>query len=155
MGESKQGVAIAEGLFTWPAADPCLIGSKCRQCGEVKFPQQSSCSKCCSEEVEQLPLARRGTLWTWTIQAFPPKSPPYAGVNTADEFVPFGVGYVELPGQVCVESRLTVNDPAVLRIGMAMELVIEPFCIDKQGNEVVSFAFRPLEDRAASVEKSK
>ena len=41
-------------------------------------------------------LARRGTLWAWTTQSFPPP-PPYAG-PTGKDFVPFGVGYVELPG---------------------------------------------------------
>ena len=69
---------------------------------------------------EQL-LARRGRLWAWTTQAFPPPSPPYAGPAGKD-FVPFGVGYVELPGEVKVETRLTEADPDVLRTGMEMEL---------------------------------
>ena len=38
-------------------------------------------------------------------------------------FVPFGVGYVELPGEVKVETRLTESDPAALTHGMEMELV--------------------------------
>ena len=55
-------------------------------------------------------LARRGRLWAWTTQDFPPPSPPYAG-PTGKDFVPFGVGYVELPGEVKVETRLTEADP--------------------------------------------
>jgi uncharacterized OB-fold protein len=47
-------------------------------------------------------LARRGTLWTWTIQCFRPKSPPYAG--DAESFEPYGVGYVELPAR-CASRR--------------------------------------------------
>jgi hypothetical protein len=42
-----------------------------------------------------------------------------------------------------VEARLTENDPDVLTNGMAMELVIVPFRTDDDGNEVVTFAFRP------------
>ena len=61
-------------------------------------------------------LARRGRLWAWTTQDFPPPSPPYAG-PTGDDFVPFGVGYVELPGEVKVETRLTEADPDVLAHG--------------------------------------
>ena len=57
-------------------------------------------------------LARRGRLWAWTTQGFPPPSPPYAGPAGKD-FVPFGVGYVEL-GDVKVEARLTESDPEVL-----------------------------------------
>jgi uncharacterized OB-fold protein len=92
--------------------------------------------------MEETLLARRGTLWAWTTQAFPPPS-PYAG-PTGTDFVPFGVGYVELPGEVKVEARLTECDPAVLRNGMAMELVVVPFRTDDDGNEVVTFAFRPV-----------
>jgi uncharacterized OB-fold protein len=58
--------------------------------------------------------------------------------------VPFGVGYVELPGQVRVETRLTECDPGVLTPGMEMELVVVPFRTDEDGNEVVTFAFRPV-----------
>jgi uncharacterized OB-fold protein len=85
-------------------------------------------------------LPPRGRLWAWTTQEFPPPSPPYAGA-TGDAFVPYGVGYVQLGEDVKVESRLTQTDG--LRIGMEMELVLVPFRSDAEGNEVVSFAFRP------------
>jgi uncharacterized OB-fold protein len=86
-------------------------------------------------------LPRRGRLWAWTTQEFPPPSPPYVG-PTGAAFVPFGVGYVELAGDVKVETRLTQTDG--LRIGMDMELVLVPFRTDDDGNEVVTFAFRPV-----------
>ena len=94
---------------------------------------------------EQL-LARRGRLWAWTTQDFPPPSPPYTG-PTGKDFVPFGVGYVELPGEVKVETRLTESDPDVLEIGMEMELVLVPFRTNDDGDEVVTFAFRPVATR--------
>ena len=135
-------VPVAEGVFTWPSDDPQLIGSRCGQCGMVTFPTQDSCPRCASTAMEEMLLARRGTLWAWTTQSFPPP-PPFAG-PTGKDFVPFGVGYVELPGEVKVESRLTECDPAVLANGMEMELVIVPFRTDDDGNEVVTFAFRPV-----------
>ena len=135
---------IAEGVFTWPSDEPQLIGSRCSACGIVTFPAQDSCPRCSSTAMERHLLARRGTLWAWTTQDFPPPSPPYAG-PTGKDFVPFGVGYVELPGEVKVEARLTENDPEVLAHGMAMELVIVPFRTDDDGNEVVTFAFAPAE----------
>jgi uncharacterized OB-fold protein len=57
--------------------------------------------------------------------------------------VPYGVGYVQLGDQVIVESRLTVNDPALLEIGMEMEMVVVPFTTDDDGREVVTYAFAP------------
>jgi uncharacterized OB-fold protein len=138
-------VPIQEGLFTWPSDDPRLIGSRCRDCGEVTFPSQSSCPACTGTATETIPLASEGTLWTWTIQRFPPPSPPFAG--DPETFEPFGVGYVELPEGLRVEARLTENDPAKLEIGMPMELVIEPFDRDIEGNERMTFAFRPTAAR--------
>ena len=135
-------VAVADGLLTGSAEAPELIGSQCRRCGVVAFPRQSSCAACTSSDVGERRLARRGTLWTWTIQCFPPKSPPYGG--SADDFEPFGVGYIELPGEVRVEARLTEADPARLRIGMPMELTLIP---TPGGDDGVTYAFRPLEER--------
>jgi uncharacterized OB-fold protein len=64
-------------------------------------------------------------------------------LGAAEDFEPFGVGYVELPGQVKVETRLTESDPEKLRIGMDMELTLVPLSTDAQGNTVMTFAFRP------------
>ncbi|HET9772475.1 MAG TPA: OB-fold domain-containing protein [Acidimicrobiia bacterium] len=126
---------IAEGLFTGPAGELRLIGSACSACGVVTFPAQRSCPACPSVEVEERRLGRRGTLYTWTVQGFRPK-PPYAG---PEPFEPYGVGYVELPGEVRVEARLTVADPAVLRIGMPMALVALPF------GDKLTYAFAPVD----------
>ena len=132
---------IADGLVAGSPEAPELIGSECRECGVVDFPRQDSCAACTSPDVRERRLARRGSLWTWTIQCFPPKSPPYAG--SAGDFEPYGVGYVELPGEVRVEARLTESDPARLRIGMPMELVLVPA---PGSNGVLTYAFAPAED---------
>jgi uncharacterized protein len=132
---------IADELLGGTAAEPVLIGAHCRQCGTVTFPRQDSCPRCTSTEMSRRELAREGTLWTWTVQHFRPKSPPYAG-DGDHEFEPYGVGYIELPGEVRVEARLTESDPARLRIGMPMELTLIP----APGQvEAVTFAFRPVE----------
>jgi uncharacterized OB-fold protein len=140
-------VPVAEGVFTWPSDDPHLIGTRCTACGIVTFPSQDSCPRCASTAMAQHLLARRGRLWAWTTQEFPPPSPPYGGA-TGRDFVPFAVGYVELPGEVKVETRLTETDPNVLTHGMDMELTVVPFRTDDDGNEVMTFAFRPSESTA-------
>ena len=120
---------IAAGLWT-DEAEPRLIGGQHRTSGEIVFPMPQGDA---ATQYEPLPLARRGTLWSWTVQSFRPKSPPYAG---PEQFTPFALGYVELPGQVIVETRLTQTGG--LTIGMAMELTIEPFDETRS-----TFAFRP------------
>jgi uncharacterized OB-fold protein len=136
-------VPVAEGVFTWPSDEPQLIGSRCNACGIVTFPAQDSCPRCAGIDMVEHLLARRGRLWAWTTQDFPPPSPPYAGPR-GDAFEPFGVGYVELADEVKVEARLTESDPDRLALGTEMELVLVPFRTDDDGNEVVTFAFRPV-----------
>ena len=78
------------------------------------------------------------------MQGFPPKSPPFLGDNDPDAFEPFGVGYVELP-EVIVEARLTENEPAKLAEGMQMQLTTERLYVDDDGNDVMTYAFAPIE----------
>jgi uncharacterized OB-fold protein len=141
--------ALAPEISTWPDRDPQLIGSQCGACGATVFPVQDHCPRCSSAEMAQSLLPRRGTLVAWTTQGFPPGA-PYKG-PTGKDFVPFGVGLVQL-GQgedavVRVEGRLTENDPAKLRFGMAVELTMIPFTKDSDGEDVVTFAFRPADVR--------
>ena len=137
-------VAFAPGVFTWPSDEPSLIGGRCGDCGSVTFPQPVSCARCGSTGVDECPLPRRGTLWTFTTQEFLPKE-PYAGGETVETFEPYGVGLVQLDDVVRVEARLTEADPARLHIGMEVELRIVPFRTDPDGTEVVTFAFAPVE----------
>lgn len=138
-------VPIAEGLFTWPSNDPRLLGSKCSNCGVVTFPAQNSCAACSGTETESVELARRGTLWTFTLQCFLPNRPPYDGPETPETFKPFGVGYVELPDQTRVQTRIKTEDVEKLHVGMEMELVIEKY-IERDGKDVVSYFFVPVDE---------
>lgn len=117
-----------------------LVGSSCAKCSTTTFPRQASCPRCTGEDMADELLPRRGTLWSWTIQHFRPAA-PYLGT---DDFVPYGVGYVDLGGRVLVESRLTTADPDRLQIGMPVELVFEP--LGRGGNRRTVFAFAPVED---------
>ena len=123
---------IAPGLWT-DEAEPRLIGGRRTADGRIVFPMPTGDA---AQAYAEVPLSRTGTLWSWTIQGFEPKE-PYAG---AKPFKPFGVGYVELPGEVIVETRLTRTED--LRIGMPMKLVIEDFDGARS-----TFAFAP-EDEA-------
>lgn len=136
-------VPIAEGLFTWPADKPALLASRCNICGIASFPVAQSCMACSGQDVSVEELPCRGTLWTWTVQQFMPKT-PYRSDETAETFKPYGVGYVELPGGVRVEGRLTENDPQKLRIGMEMDVIFAPYRTEDNGDEVINFFFQPV-----------
>ena len=114
-----------------------LVAGVCRDCATPTFPVRERCPSCASTAVAETLLPERGTLWTWTTQGFEPKSPPYVADG---EFVPFAVGYIEFPGCLRVEGRLTESDPARLRIGMPMRVV----AVDHAGS--ASYAFARDED---------
>lgn len=120
---------IAPDLWT-DEAEPCLIGAR-RADGEIVFPVPTGDA---AAGVEPVALSRRGTLWSWTTQGFEPKE-PYRGPQP---FQPFLIGYVELPGEVIVETRIVDAAPTDLAIGMAMEFAIVPFDDDRS-----TYAFRP------------
>lgn len=119
--------AVADGLWTEGDA-PALIGGRHRETGRIAFPRPAD------EAYEPVALQRRGTLWSYTVQRFPPKSPPYAG---PEPFEPFALGYVELPGEAIVESRIVGVSFERLRIGLPVELTIVPF------GDRSTFAFQP------------
>ena len=138
-------VPFAADVFTWPSDEPQLIGSRCTPCGVVTFPAQPSCPRCGALAMERHLLPRRGHLVTWTTQEFLPKE-PYAGGETPETFKRYGVGVIELDGDVRVEGRLTEGDPEKLKFGGEVELVIVPFRTDGD-TEVVTFAFKPVDFR--------
>lgn len=124
---------IAPGLWT-DEAEPRLVGGKLPS-GTVVFPMPEGDA---AESVERWPLKRKGSLWSFTSQDFRPKS-PYAGPGEgAHDFKPYLLGYIELPGEVIVESLIVNATLDQLRIGMPMELVIVPF-----NERHTTFAFQP------------
>jgi uncharacterized OB-fold protein len=101
---------------------PRLVAGRCTDCGALTFPLRRRCPTC-GGDVERTSLPRRGTLWTWTTQGFEPPSPPWVPDGDGGEFEPYAVGYVEFPGCLRVEGRLTEAREGHLRIGMPMEVV--------------------------------
>ncbi|KZS63018.1 DNA-binding protein [Mycobacterium kansasii] len=134
--------ALAPDISTWPNDGPHLIGSRCGDCGATTFPVQQWCPRCSGADMGEVLLPRRGTLVAWTTQGFPP-GPPYAG-PTGTDFVPFGMGLVQLGDLIRVEGRLTENDPAKLQFGQAVELTMVPLTTDADGDEIMTFAFQPV-----------
>lgn len=135
---SGKEVLVGEGLFVRPQSpseEPHLIGSKCKNCGEVTFPKQPWCANC-GGDAEELLLSSRGKLYSFT-NVNNPVPEGYQGP------IPYGVGVVEVDG-VRIMSYMTESDPNKLKIGMDMALVVESLFVDDEGNSVIGFKWRPL-----------
>ena len=123
---------IAPGLFT-EEARPRLVGGRHRVNGRIVFPCPPGA------DYHPHPLSREGTLWSYTIQRYRPKSPPYAG---PEAFEPWAVAYVELPGETIVETRLCNVAFDEINIGMPLELTFIP--LDPAASDpVMIHAFQP------------
>jgi len=132
-------------LLSQGASGLGLLGSQCRQCGEVYFPATGNCTACCGSDLASCDIGSQGRLWSWTVQAFMPKAPFNSG-ETESDFQPYGVGYVQMPSGVKVESRLTTADPAALAIGMPMALCLVRYGQRADGRPLHTFAFAPANE---------
>ena len=120
---------IAEDLWT-DTNPPRLIGGKAPD-GKIVFPFPEGSA---GDQYERYAMASEGTLWSWTRQEFRPK-PPYDG---PEEFTPFLLGYIKIPGEAIVESWIIEAELEDLKLDMPMEFVVTPFDDTRS-----TFAFRP------------
>ena len=138
----KRTIPVKEGLWTtpsYPDEEPQLIGSKCLSCGEIYFPKKERgwCVHCQKRSLEDIKLSRRGKIASFSIVMQLPGGGFYKGS------VPYAYGCVDLPEGVRIETPLAETDPEKIKVGMDVEMVIEKLCEDDEGNEVMTFKFRP------------
>jgi uncharacterized OB-fold protein len=129
----REQVSVREGTFTEDVAGGALVGNRCQACGQTFFPRAAFCLSCFGDEVEDVSLGRRGTLYSYTVGYMPSThfTPPYA------------VGYVDLPEGLRVFAPLKMVEDRPLRIGMEMAVTIEPLW-QEGDREVVGYRFVPV-----------
>lgn len=140
---SKTRTPAIEGWFTLDPAEPQLLGTRCTSCGSYFFPRENTFCRnpeCSSSELVEVPLSRRGRLWSYTQNQYAPP-PPYV---PSDPFEPYTVAAVELE-----EERMVVLgqvapgvEPAALEAGIEMELVLGTLFEDDE-NEYLVWNWRP------------
>jgi uncharacterized OB-fold protein len=126
-----------EGWFT-TGPEPTLLGSRCTSCGTVFFPKAEGFCRnpaCSSESFEELPLGRRGRVWSYTDAQYQPP-PPY--ITAANPYVPFALAAVELPeGLVVLGQVATGYGVSDLTVGAEVELVVETLYTDDSGERSI------------------
>ena len=141
MPSASSGTPATAGFFTWPAEEPHLIGGKCKSCGRYFFPKTYPLHKvgCRNQEIEEVMLARKGKLRSYTWQYYPPP-PPF---KAPEPFVAFGIGQVELPEGISVVGILTGCSLKDLALDMDVELTIETLYTEA-GVDYLTWKFRPI-----------
>jgi uncharacterized OB-fold protein len=141
---TKKRVPAAPGWFTLDEQDPRLLGSRCTSCGAIFFPRESSFCRnpaCAGREFEEVPLGRRGRLWSATDNHYAPPA-PYV---SADPFEPYAIAAVELETEKMVVLGQVVPGVGArdLEVGQEMELVLGTLFEDAD-NEYVVWKWRPV-----------
>jgi uncharacterized OB-fold protein len=130
---------LAEGLLRVDPDGPTLLGGRSRSSGLLHFPRAAVCPYTGADDVEDVDLPRRGTLWAWTVVSTAP--PGHHGP------VPYGFGVVELSDggtpPVRVVGRLAVTDVDDVSFGDPMEVAAEELP-DGEGGSVLTWCFVPV-----------
>ena len=124
-----------------PGEQAHLLGSKCKQCGAVYLGERMACGRCFSTEpMEEIKLSARGELHVFSIVH---QSAP--GIP-----VPYVAAIVDLPEGVSVRCNIegVEPDPKNLKFGMPVEMYTEKVHTDREGNDIIAFKFRPVQDGA-------
>jgi uncharacterized OB-fold protein len=119
-----------------PSEKPYLVGNKCKNCGTVYLGSRMGCSRCMSTEpMEEIRLSDRGELHVFSIVH---QSAP--GIPT-----PYIAAIIDLPEGVSVRANIegVEPDPKNLTFGMPVEMYTEVVHVDKEGNEIIAFKYRP------------
>lgn len=126
-------VPIREGAFMEGPEGATLVGNRCLACGQIFFPKIHYCLTCFEDNIEDLRLSRRGELYSYAIGHMPSMhfQPPYA------------IGYVNLPDGVRIFTPLKIQDDKPFKVGMEMEVVIEPLWVEND-KEIIGYVFCPL-----------
>jgi uncharacterized OB-fold protein len=140
---AKTRVPAVEGWFTLDDDRPALLASRCTACGTYSFPKEARFCRnpaCAGTEFTEVPLSRRGRVWSFTDARYQPP-PPYMA---ADPYVPFCLAAVELAEEKMVVMGQVVGGvtPDELRIGMEVELVLDTLYEDDE-HEYLVWKWRP------------
>jgi uncharacterized OB-fold protein len=114
---------------------PCLLGSRCPECGIVTFPRRWECPVD-QTPVEDVDLSRTGVInvFTWVAK-------PAYGLHQLDA-TGYCVAQVDLPEGVPIQSVL-LGDPAFWCEGATVRLATESVGTDGDGRERVTYRFVP------------
>lgn len=122
---------------------PHLTGARCPRCSTFVFPpRENNCPNpgCGGDELEQVALSRRGTLWSYTENRYQPP-PPYP---QSESFAPFAVAAVQLADEGIIVLGKVVEGTlaADLTVGMEMELTTMPLYVDDDGVQRSVYAWK-------------
>ncbi|MFI1965070.1 Zn-ribbon domain-containing OB-fold protein [Streptomyces pathocidini] len=117
---------VVDGWFREDGGGFRLVGTRCADCASVFFPREDAFCRnpaCAGTGLIEVPLSRRGTVWSWTDCRYRPPA-PYVS-DPAVEWEPYTLVAVELAAErmVVLGQAAPGVTPADLAVGREVEVV--------------------------------
>ncbi len=147
MSETLIRVPAVEGWYTTDVEAPHLIGARCTTCATYIFPPRATgCPNphCSGNDLDQVPLSRQGTIWSYTENQYAPP-PPFVA---PEPFEPYALAAVTLDAEgIVVLGQVAKGVLAKdLKVGMVMELGIDVLYRDAD-HEYLVYVWEPAADQ--------
>lgn len=119
-----------------------LAGSRCNTCGIALFGQRLRCENCSSNKVEYERFSRMGSVYSFTIQRYPPPMPHALG----DQWAPRVLAWIDLSDNGPRVLGPIIGDISLISIGTKVVSVCRPSWVDDKGRQVVAYEFSTSDD---------
>jgi uncharacterized OB-fold protein len=114
-----------------------LAGSRCVDCGIALFGERHRCENCSSSNVTHEHFSNRGTVFSYTIQRYPPPKPN----AVPDPWLPRPLAWIDLAD---IGPRIMSPiecEPGDVSIGSPVRLECCVGWLDNEGREVIAYKF--------------
>ncbi|WP_394435656.1 Zn-ribbon domain-containing OB-fold protein [Streptomyces sp. SGAir0957] len=128
--------------FTGEGQEFCLLGTRCSACGSVFFPREDSACRnpgCAGGELVEVPLSRRGRVWSYTDARYRPPE-PYVSDRELP-WQPYTLIAVELAAERIVVLGQGAPGVSVTDLEVGMEVEVVPGVLGEEGDEETGTAF--------------
>ncbi|MFE6486148.1 Zn-ribbon domain-containing OB-fold protein [Streptomyces sp. NPDC057757] len=141
---------MVAGWFTGESHDFRLLGTRCSACGSVFFPREDAFCRnpgCAGGELSEVPLSRRGTVWSYTDSRYRPPSPYVSDPELSWE--PYALIAVELERERIVVLGQTVPGITASDLTVGMEVEVVPGVLNEDEETTwTTWRWRPTEPAA-------
>ncbi|WP_141209142.1 Zn-ribbon domain-containing OB-fold protein [Streptomyces griseorubiginosus] len=136
---------MVTGWFTGDGADFTLLGTRCSACASVFFPREDGRCRnpgCDGGDLAEIPLSRRGRIWSYTDSRYRPPSPYVTDPELPWE--PCTLIAVELAAERIVVLGQAVPGVTVADLTVGAEVEVVPGVLHEDGETVfTTWRWRP------------
>ncbi len=136
---------VVAGWFAGDGDDFRLLGTRCSACTSVFFPREDAHCRnpeCPGGDLAEVPLSRRGHVWSYTDSRYRPPS-PYV-TNPELPWEPYTLIAVELAAERLVVLGQAVPGVTVADLAVGMEVEVVPGVLHEDADTIwMTWRWRP------------